>query len=557
MSSILSFIRKDLRLLLWPWLGWMTLLAGKIALGLWCVFTTRFSASDKATFERLDATLTILVVVACYILVLRLVQADCLLRPQALWRTRPITGGQLLIAKASAASLLFGLAPTLLALPWWLFNGFAGDDLAFAALELLLRQAVIIVPAFLIASVVDSFSRAILWSFVQYCVFVVIGFYASPSSDSLHDLELGLAPSRELLAAGVVLLALPALVVWQFRQRRTIMVISGLVAAQLAAALIWKYSPYNFIPRARPSGWNQLNAERFTKVALGPGGEAEYQKHKYRGPGAEKVLIKQHWPLTGLPPGLASQVDLTSFVLGEGATALFTISNPFATPSFRVPLLEALQDKQADRPPQNDPTDASSIFTYFYLPLEQTGRLKVHPPTVSATLRLQLFRPEVTQNLPLVPGIRYTDRHGGLCITDIESTTSDIRLSFSATRPGSFLRSYWSYRYRRHRSSEFYRYNTWPIEDKIYDPGTGQIREINVGGEHFIMGVAIQRGNFVHNPYPVFRDGVWGPWETDLTAWRSRLKVIRILYHEEGRILLQGRAEKLVVSGSPSNSVDP
>ncbi|MEO0054131.1 MAG: hypothetical protein RLZZ50_78, partial [Verrucomicrobiota bacterium] len=240
MSAILSFVRKDLRLLRWPWLGWMGLFAAKLGLAAWVLTAPEFTSDDNTLALRLNIALTGLTMLAGAVLVAWLVQADAPQRAQVFWRTRPISGGQLLVAKALTAAMLFFVGPVLLALPWWLFNGMPAADIVLSTLVMLLVHAAAFAPVFLIAALVDTMGRAVLWSFVQYGVVICLPLMGRIFSDtgSLIDLERGLAESRILAAAAFVMVGLPWLIVWQYVQRVTVVAVAGLVLIQAVAAML-------------------------------------------------------------------------------------------------------------------------------------------------------------------------------------------------------------------------------------------------------------------------------------------------------------------------------
>ncbi len=71
-----------------------------------------------------------------YFLVGSLVFADPLVERDAFWITRPISGGQLLAAKAAGAFLMIVLFPVLVSLPWWIDCGLGAKGIALAAAHL-------------------------------------------------------------------------------------------------------------------------------------------------------------------------------------------------------------------------------------------------------------------------------------------------------------------------------------------------------------------------------------------------------------------------------------
>lgn len=562
MVSILSFVRKDLRFLLWPWLAWMGLLAARIAHGFWCILAPSGNHPDS---QSLDFTLTALGALVCYLLVLRLVQADAPLRPRAFWRTRPISGGGLLAAKALAAFLLFGLAPVLVSLPWWLFNSLAGSDLALAALELVLTHVAIILPAFLLASVVDSFARAVLWSVVQYGAIVGLVLIAGPSKDYLSLLEPGLALSRELLAVGIATMGIVALTVWQFRRRRPVPVIAGFVLLHVAVAVIWAYSPYNFIPSSairRPAVWTELNAERYKAVALEPNVAASYYHPKYLEDAfTAPAVVRLQWPVAGLPPDLVPFSRLTALSYVGDQDYVFKRSNAWASTGFP-------KSWQATRnllglPPIKTPEgkiQTPSILIQQRLTLDQAAWIKSHPPRATTTLHLDLYRPRLYQNHPLRPGLKFTDHHEIIRIITLDTaptTPPGVRIEHSSTKPYSLLRFYIDARRSDYKNPQ------WSISRKpLYTSNlllgytTSELSDVNdlytdITTPLHILGVEIGRAEQFFHQAQIVRDGKLVPPDIDLATWRAGLRIARITYHEEARLLLTGRSAPLVITGSP------
>ncbi len=556
MASILSFLRKDLRYLRWPWLAWLGLLIAKIALGVWCIHAPGFSSSDNTDAMRLDVVLTSLGALTCYLLVLRLVQADAPLRPRAFWHTRPISGGGLLAAKALVAFLLFGLTPGLVSLPWWLANGLGGTDLALAALELLLTHVAIILPAFLLASVVDSFGRAILWSVVQFGAIIGLALFAGPSNDSLSLLEPGLALSRELLAAGIATVGLASLIIWQFRRRRQVAVIVGLALLHVVVAVTWKYSPYNFIPR--PAGWTELNAERYKDVALQPNATALYEHPQYRGPEPEPTIVRLTWPVTGLPPDFngASYHTVLSYDDGQGEAIESKDVHGYAMSNFN-PQIELLI-KKFGLPPRKTPDGEPRppfIVILHLLSRDQADHLKRHPPTATTSLHLNLSRSKISQAHPLAPGIAFTDRQGSVRIVSLDTDKSSVQVAVSSTEPLSFLQLYFAVRRSDYQNPPSgYSPVVSHAEDYIFDSTTMKLRGLTEWRESqlVINGVRITRSHVGCDRPHAFRDGKWVPSDIDPAVWRAGLRVVRIAYHEEARLVLTGRSDPLVISGSPA-----
>ncbi|MEY4487528.1 MAG: hypothetical protein RIQ79_36, partial [Verrucomicrobiota bacterium] len=473
--------------------------------------------------------------------------------PRAFWHTRPISGGGLLLAKALAAFLLFGLAPVLVSLPWWLTNGLAGADLALAAFELLLVHVALILPAFLLASVVDSFGRAVLWSIVQYGAIVGLTLFAGQSEEQLTLLEPGLELSREVLAAGIATLGMVALIVWQFRRRHQVAVIAGFVLLHVAVAVIWRCSSWNFVPK--PAGWTELNAARYKNIALQPNVTAEYSHARYRSSKPDPAHVRLTWPVTGLPPDLyansyhttlsyadsrdkaVSPNEVRSYVLSKDNPAGEMLRNHLGLPLKNIP-------DDDSRPP--------SILINHYLDLAQAERIKLHPQTATTTLHLSLSRPEISQIHPLTTGLAFTDPHGSMRIIKTDTHEADIHVALSSTEPSSLLQLYVAMRRSDYQNPQrSYSPAESHTEDYIFDSASMRSRNLRSWNTQlFINGVLISRSTPICTPDRIRRDGKWVPSNIDPAIWRAGLRVVRITYHEEARLLLTGRTEGLVIAGS-------
>ena len=193
---------------------------------------------------------------ATFLLALALVQLDAPTRTHALGRVLPVSGGAMLLAKVLAAAVLLGMVPWLVRLPWWAFANLVADEWLLQSAFLWGRQAVLVLIAMLLASLVDSFARAFLWCFVLLAGMVagVLAFEVILGADlaqarQLAKIEpydrtqLAMWDHRFAVAGGIVLVGLAAVVGWQFVTRRTAASLIGAGAVLALAALVLAWMP--------------------------------------------------------------------------------------------------------------------------------------------------------------------------------------------------------------------------------------------------------------------------------------------------------------------------
>ncbi len=163
MKLLFHIARKDAARIRWFWLAWIGVLVGKIGVGV----TFEHGLDVYRVYSLLNylhGGLVAVDIVATYFLASWLVMEDAPMRTNHYSRTRPVSRGGMLAAKALGAFVLLGLAPVVVWLPWWIYCGFGALDCLREATLTLAVQALLILPAFLLGSLVDSFRRLLLWT---------------------------------------------------------------------------------------------------------------------------------------------------------------------------------------------------------------------------------------------------------------------------------------------------------------------------------------------------------------------------------------------------------
>ena len=99
-----------------------------------------------------------------YFLVAWLIYEDPPAGKDPFWVTRPISGGQLLVAKLLAAGLMFVVWPVLLGLPWLIECGYGPAGIAEIAAVMGAIYSIVVLMALACASATDAYPRYILWT---------------------------------------------------------------------------------------------------------------------------------------------------------------------------------------------------------------------------------------------------------------------------------------------------------------------------------------------------------------------------------------------------------
>lgn len=266
MKTIWTLVKKDVRRLAPGALVLALLGLAQIALGAYLLVDHLPEGFAKRA-EKLALGFAILEGLATWLLALAQVQLDAPTRTNALGRVLPLSGGGLLVAKVLGAAVLMGLVPWLVRLPWWAFANLDADEWVYQSAFLWTRQGVVVLFAMLLASLVNRFARAILWSFVLAAGVVVasVVFEAFLSADLgearrlAYYWEEGPNPmtqwnQRFAVAVSVLLLGMTAVVIWQYLTRRTAISLAwaGGVLAVAGFALV-KLPGWTVVPTKDPS----------------------------------------------------------------------------------------------------------------------------------------------------------------------------------------------------------------------------------------------------------------------------------------------------------------
>ncbi len=247
MRLILHIVRKDFQLLRGRLATWMLVLAAKYAVGFAFVFGSVSPDVEKGMAQGGVAGLIAFDIALTLLIASLLVHGDGLVGTTEFWRTRPISGARLLVAKCLGAIVLLGLPAVAVSLPWWLVCGFGAKDVALAAFEVMAIQVLLIAPAMAIASVTESTGRFFVWGGVTVAaVWIVSGVWAYSAKLVLASNE-----SRLIGELMVVAVTVAAVVIRQYLTRDVrgsrLILVGGLLVS-IVAARSW---PWDLLPEKR------------------------------------------------------------------------------------------------------------------------------------------------------------------------------------------------------------------------------------------------------------------------------------------------------------------
>lgn len=243
-------IAKDFRRLRWALAAWLALFVLQVAAGFMLLRGNGGDMDRPVVLQLTGAALVLVQMLAGYVLVSRLVHEDRLVDGNALWRTQPISSRRLLTAKLLGAGLMFGAAPVLLMVPWWLCCGFGGAELGRAALTALGWQVCMIVLGMWLASITDGIGRFLLWTLVLLAAAITaeLTFALPGATQSRPDVGADLFATRQLLALGVLMATGLAVVALQYLGRHVRRSIALSVTGFLLAVLVLAHWPWAVAP---------------------------------------------------------------------------------------------------------------------------------------------------------------------------------------------------------------------------------------------------------------------------------------------------------------------
>lgn len=445
MNLVWHIVKKDFTRLRLPLGLWAAVLLGSFVVA-GRLFSPGSIEGEWFNHQSGAQGLTTLVwVLAGYILVAALALEDTLVGTQMFWATRPISGGRLLAAKILGAFLFFILGPVLVSLPWWLWCGFGLRDTGYAALQVMVLQAVVVLPALTLSAVAGQSSRFLLGTLVM-----LIAVPAGTGTVAYYlpkGLPAELLTSRVILAYGLGAVTAGVIIWLQYRSRRlvrSLLVALAGVGLVLLIGCFWPWDVTGLWPKdtSQLAGTEKITLN-FSETTL----ESKGGRHRViflitaKDIPAELGILKGssevefRWPdgTTYLRGGHVSPVnpDYTA----RSRLNLPPVQMDAATENKKREMAEAYQRRVAESGRQSQaPLPAGvTLFTSVDLPPEIAAKFTT-PPAVRISLRLETGWAELLLEVPLKEGAGKAANGVRLQVLKLEPVeTSKPAMQVSAT----------------------------------------------------------------------------------------------------------------------------
>jgi hypothetical protein len=477
MKLIWHVTKKDLRRLAGPLAGLVLVELIKVGIGL---ALRSGNGADLGWFNRMALYLNLArgaEVLVTFVLVALLVHEDALVGARVFWRTRPISSGMLLRSKLLTGSLIFGVLPIAIALPWWAICGYGLANIGTAALEMLGWTICVVVPASALAVLADNLGRYISLTVVGYALgtfSLLMGIAYLPGQEPV---TWGVLQSRSMISLALILVGWVVIIAWQFRRRSVGLPYGILIFLVIVVPLVmWGWSSDIF------AAWRpdvKDSSERTRGINLTPGrARIDYFE------GSAKTLDV---PLRaeGVPPGrvLASvAADLSwrsrsglLYAAGNDTGAYgYVGSNSTVTVRAMLDLAKVAPDEETARwqeekrlelrkkipqlpvaaEPRLSPEEAGKVLPMRFR-LQGTGMFE--PPTMKTGPEMRtdvvFARPQKLMELPLQPSAWMKIDGRSLRITQVRSVKHpaagnglaaafiEKKVDFVSTQPGGGMDS--------------------------------------------------------------------------------------------------------------------
>lgn len=299
MKLVWHIFKKDLRRLWLPLLGWGVIIM--LQYFAWHGSRDRDWADKDSWLAMSDMLLWGLHLVVAWLLVPQLIQADPVIGDDAAWRSRPISGGRLLAAKALGGALMLCVWPSLLTLPWWKEFGFGAGEIVHAMAVNALGMALIMGVAAMLAVLTDSLARYLAWSAVLVVAVGLGGLMLAAGMPSKVNGVVSAAVlfTRASLAGGIVVLAVVVVIPLQYLRRRTELARRLAAGLALTAALVVQFWPWSSAQMLATTG---LERYSLPTVSARLGSAIIYMPSGTTRPKAN-VVATVEFPMKGLAPG--------------------------------------------------------------------------------------------------------------------------------------------------------------------------------------------------------------------------------------------------------------
>jgi hypothetical protein len=253
MRLVWHIARKDLVRLRWLLLLWGVVLGGGL------LFVTIQARLDAETYLPFYVAANVVISgvapLIAFGLVMGLVHDDPVAEIDAFWMTRPISGGELLMAKA-VAWLLLGLVPVAVTLPFWLIRDYGWDQVALATAQTMRTHFVIAALALPFAVISANGSRFVMNVMAGAGGLLLLALLLRLGRAPEKPIEPGLILSRATLIVWLWMGTALAMTLVQFLRRRTSISLALLATGAAAGFIVAKEWPWTFESRLGGPGEN-------------------------------------------------------------------------------------------------------------------------------------------------------------------------------------------------------------------------------------------------------------------------------------------------------------
>jgi hypothetical protein len=554
MNLTLTIVRKDLFRLRWWLLAWIVVLALPIGLGFQFQRQVPFIEAESG-WQLMDTlkSLQCLEVLCGYLLVILLLQEDAIIGTQQFWLTRPISRGRLLRAKAIGILVMLGLLPIAISLPWWLWCGLGLPTMALVAGDLLMIMVLIALPAALVATLTETFSRALLWSLVLAAA-ILTAIAAVPIMVATGN-SVGLIATRLLLAVLVVGAEIAAVTLFVFLTRRRSPMLVGAAAIVVVSFVLALLSKWHW--------WSNHPVEHHTERAAGI--TMRFEGAMARPPDLRVPERRQNVSAKIIVGGIPT----TKMLVPVGGDQVWRSKDVSFThefwPSWRSNLARSFELLGLHAPPEDAETtawqaargevrpkprakDEGELYLEAYLQRSVVARLIADRPDFEAKVFVAQLEPELVFEVPLRRGEKARGNDHSVRIAEVIPTPQNphvsSRTTLVLTRP---ITSWFILR-------EFARSDTWVhyvqslADFQAFHRGRGEFTSVREDKSRTIVvnGVGVIWMTLAVSPGWVHRGREW----VQRPGWVEGVSLALVGMKEDATIARVVRAEKVRIENS-------
>jgi len=437
MNTTLHLVQKDFRFLRQKIALWVLVMATKLGLGFWLAGA---GAMDKETMGALQAAVVVLGVVEValtVVLTVILVQEDSVCGASAGWRTRPISSGRLLRAKAASAGVWLVGLPVVVALPWWWWCGFTAAQVLGAALEVVALQVLLVTVGQVAASVTDSLGRALVWGLVGAAVTMPI---ASAWTWLLGAKSLAGPGTNWLLLLVLVALGVVA-VIWQYLTLRVAVARGLIVGGMLLAPPLTLALAALCVGNAPAGSQNGKGGEAMAGANIDVVWESARLERRSPDRGAGKQnsapavgdaavrgsqLLEFDYVIKGVPAGqwVTGVQAHHRLTLADGDTAVVGRSGIRGENQgvLAAEFAAGAASFKAITPEGRE----TMVVSYTTVEPEMLPRIMAEPVALETRLLMNLVKPRRLVALPMVPGGWHASEGRGLRVGELDLQTGTV-----------------------------------------------------------------------------------------------------------------------------------